>query len=89
MIHQNAETLKAKITKCKPCEILDDYEYNEMYYDSSSSYYSDEYATFGGRQPKKENVTFLSEFNIETQFHCPTRRTFIRQRPCQLRGLVE
>ena len=80
--------MKAKIQNCDPCVILDEYDYNEMYYDSSSSYYSGTYYSETGHpQPKKINDVKLNEFNIETQFHCPTGRTF--ESKCQLKGLVE
>jgi len=76
---------EAKIQNCDPCVILDEYAYNEMYYDSSSSYYSDMYySNTGHPQPKKKNDIKLNEFNIETQFHCPTGRTF--QSKCQLKA---
>ena len=79
--------MKAKVQDCEPCRKLGEYEYNEMYYDSSSyPYYSNSYGgTFDHPQSRKENGTkTIAEFNIETQFHCPTNRTFSKTESCQL-----
>ena len=84
-----------KFQPCNPCEKLDEYVYNEAYYDSSS--YSDAYAyrydpydtNNGGPWSKRNeqlNETVLNELNIDTNFHCPTSRTFSK-RPCALTGL--
>lgn len=97
-IDQKCKTFKAKVQDCEPCEILQEYEYNEMYYDSSydsygSNSYSDPYgASFGGRQSglRKEdrNNKPIGEFNIQTHLHCPTRKTFAKNKSCQLTGSV-
>ena len=83
-----------KFQPCNPCEKLDEYVYNEAYYDSSS--YSDAYAyrydpydiNNGGPRSKRNeqlNETVLNELYIDTNFHCPTSRTFSK-RPCALTG---
>ena len=94
-IDRKCKTFQAKVQDCEPCEILKEYEYNEMYYDSSydsydSNSYSDPYgASFGGRQSKIEDRTKpIGEFNIQTHLHCPTGKTFARNKACQLTGSV-
>ena len=94
-VHRKCKTFQAKVEDCEPCEILKEYEYNEMYYDSSyDSYdsYSDPYrASFGDRQSrlgKKDRTKPIGEFNIQTHLHCPTGKTFEKNKACQLTGSV-